>query len=65
MDLYAGAIAQWLSAWCNGDAAALRRLAPLVEPQLLFLIRLYLTSVSAGRILLWPRMPQWKSWLES
>jgi RNA polymerase sigma-70 factor, ECF subfamily len=44
----AGEVTQLLNAWCNGDADALGRLAPLVESELRRVARAYLSREEAG-----------------
>jgi RNA polymerase sigma factor (TIGR02999 family) len=44
-------ITVWLKAWCNGDAGALDRLAPVVESELRRLARLYLRKEQPGQTL--------------
>src|SRR6476660_840978 len=46
-----GEVTRLLKAWCRGDAAALERLAPMVEEELRRLASLYLRRESAGHTL--------------
>src|SRR5690348_13401374 len=47
----ASEVTQMLKAWCEGDTAALNRLAPLVESELRQLARLYLSKEAPGHTL--------------
>jgi RNA polymerase sigma factor (TIGR02999 family) len=47
----AGEVTQLLNAWCNGDTAALDRLAPIVDSELRRVARVYLGREEAGQIL--------------
>jgi RNA polymerase sigma-70 factor, ECF subfamily len=46
-----GEVTRLLQAWCKGDAAALERLAPIVEEELRRLARLYLSREQPGHTL--------------
>jgi RNA polymerase sigma-70 factor, ECF subfamily len=51
MDAPPGEVTQLLKAWCRGDAAALDRLAPVVEGELRRLARSYLKKEQPGETL--------------
>lgn len=51
MNPSAGEVTQLLNAWCNGETAALDRLAPLVESELRRVARAYLSRERPGHTL--------------